>query len=63
MYKHTLLFVLLASFLVLNQAGPAFVGTHRNDNYRSGQNPLETTLTPSNVNDASFGLIQVSMYL
>jgi outer membrane protein assembly factor BamB len=32
------------------------VTTYQNDNYRSGLNPLETTLTPANVNVNQFGL-------
>ncbi len=32
------------------------VTTYQNDNYRSGLNPQETTLTPANVNVNQFGL-------
>ena len=37
-----------------NQVGVA-VTTYHNDNYRSGSNPKETILTPSNVNEVQFG--------
>ena len=39
----------------LTAAGLAVVATYHNDNRRTGQNLVETTLTPQNVNAASFG--------
>lgn len=39
----------------LNAAGLAVVATFHNDNARTGQNTLETILTPDNVNAAQFG--------
>lgn len=38
--------------------GQVAVTTYHNDNYRTGWNSSETTLTPSNVGSASFGLLQ-----
>jgi hypothetical protein len=35
--------------------GQVAVTTYHNDNYRSGANTQETTLTPSNVNEVQFG--------
>ena len=39
----------------LNAAGFVAVPTYHNDDARTGQNPLETILTPDNVNVAKFG--------
>ncbi len=39
----------------LNAAGFVVVATYHNDNARTGQNALETILTPDNVNVAKFG--------
>lgn len=39
----------------LAASGLAVVTTYHNNNARSGQNPLETVLTPGNVNAAHFG--------
>jgi hypothetical protein len=39
----------------LAASGLAVVATYHNDNARTGQNTLETALTPSNVNAAQFG--------
>ena len=39
----------------LAAAGLPVVATYHNDNSRTGQNPLETSLTPDNVNAARFG--------
>ena len=39
----------------LTAAGLAVVATYHNDNARTGQNTLETVLTPDNVNPAHFG--------
>ena len=39
----------------LNAAGLAVVATYHNDNARTGQNIVETVLTPDNVNAAHFG--------
>ena len=39
----------------LNAAGYAVVATYHNDNARTGQNTMETALTPDNVNPAKFG--------
>jgi hypothetical protein len=39
----------------LNAQGLAVVATYHNDNARTGQNTLETVLTPENVNAAQFG--------
>ena len=46
------LFMLLSSWLAVGQVA---VTTYHNDNYRSGLNANETILTPSNVNEVSFG--------
>lgn len=40
----------------LAAAGQTSVTTYHNDNYRTGWNPNETTLTPANVKKGSFGL-------
>ena len=42
---------------VLTAAGQIAVTTYHYDNNRTGWNPNETVLTPSNVNKASFGLL------
>ncbi len=39
----------------LQASGLPVVATYHNDNARTGQNPLETTLTPDNVNASRFG--------
>ena len=46
------LLLLLASRFAVGQVA---VTTYHNDNYRSGLNPNETVLTPSNVNEVRFG--------
>ena len=46
------LVLLLSSLAVLGQVA---VTTYHNDNYRSGVNSHETILTPSNVNEVTFG--------
>ncbi len=49
----------LAAIIVLTAcfaAGQTAVTTYHFDNYRTGWNPNETTLTPANVTRASFGL-------
>lgn len=43
------------SAAALEAAGLAVVATYHNDNARSGQNTIETVLTPANVNAAHFG--------
>src|SRR5271167_1326010 len=48
--------VLLSSTILAAQVA---VTTYHNDNYRSGTNTNETTLTPSNVNLQSFGKLAV----
>jgi len=48
--------LLFASLFVLGQVP---VTTYHYDNYRSGLNPNETILTPSNVNEAQFGKLLV----
>jgi hypothetical protein len=45
----------LLLFSPLAAAGQVAVTTYHNDNYRSGVNPNETILTPSNVNEVQFG--------
>jgi hypothetical protein len=48
----------LGFFLVLvNASAQTAVTTYHNDNYRTGWNSTETVLTPSNVSNASFGLL------
>ncbi len=42
-------------FLFASPALATNVLTYHNDNQRTGLNPLETILTPSNVNQSSFG--------
>ena len=37
---------------------PETVTTYHYDNYRTGWNPNETTLTPANVASSSFGLLE-----
>jgi hypothetical protein len=45
-------------FVVSNQfSAQTAVTTYHNDNYRTGWNSTETTLTPSNVNSKQFGLL------
>lgn len=39
-------------------AGPESVTTYHYDNYRTGWNSNETTLTPTNVNSSTFGLLK-----
>jgi len=54
-------FVLLVIFVSASAGGAAgqiSVTTYHYDNYRTGWNPNESTLTPANVNAASFGLLQ-----
>ena len=46
-------FALLTSSAALS--GQVAVSTYHNDNYRSGVNSQETILTPSNVNEVTFG--------
>jgi hypothetical protein len=41
----------------ITAAAQTSVTTYHNDNYRTGWNHMETTLTPSNVNPAQFGLL------
>src|SRR5271167_1771025 len=48
--------MLLSSLLAVGQVA---VTTYHNDNYRSGLNARETILTPSNVNEVSFGRLLV----
>jgi len=47
---------LLSLFAAFNSGNAADVLTYHNDNARTGCNPNEITLTPSNVNASSFGL-------
>jgi len=50
----------LASILFVTasfSAAQTAVTTYHNDNYRTGWNNTETTLTPANVNSASFGIL------
>jgi hypothetical protein len=50
----------LASILFVTasfSAAQTAVTTYHNDNYRTGWNNTETTLTPANVNSTSFGLL------
>jgi hypothetical protein len=49
------LVLFLLSLSSLSAAGQVAVTTYHNDNYRSGVNANETILTPSNVNEVSFG--------
>jgi hypothetical protein len=49
----SILFVTVSSFVVAQTA----VTTYHNDNYRTGWNSSELTLTPSNVNSKSFGML------
>ncbi|GEM_PF-5105678 len=49
--------VSLASFAPPVSQGQTGVWTWHNDNWRTGQNTGETTLTPSNVNSRNFGEI------
>ena len=48
-----LIFIAASALLAASQTA---VTTYHNDNYRTGWNPNETTLTPANVTKASFGL-------
>jgi hypothetical protein len=48
--------VVLGAFAVV-AVGQTAVTTYHNDNYRTGWNSTETTLTPANVNSSSFGLL------
>ena len=48
-----LIFIFASALLA---AGQTAVTTYHNDNYRTGWNPNETTLTPANVKKATFGL-------
>jgi hypothetical protein len=45
----------------LTAAAQTSVTTYHNDNYRTGWNNTETTLTPSNVNPSQFGLLATVM--
>jgi PQQ-like domain len=45
----------VAAALAINVSAQATVATYHNDNQRTGNNRLETTLTPSNVNSSEFG--------
>jgi hypothetical protein len=49
--------VLLLANVAAVAAGPASVTTYHYDNYRTGWNSNETTLTPANVNASSFGVL------
>jgi len=48
--------LILVTASALFAAGQVAVTTYHNDNYRTGWNPNETTLTPANVSKATFGL-------
>ena len=48
-----LIFIAASALLA---AGQTAVTTYHNDNFRTGWNPNETTLTPANVTKATFGL-------
>jgi hypothetical protein len=48
---------LIATSSVLVLAAQTAVTTYHNDNYRTGWNSAETTLTPANVATSSFGLL------
>jgi PQQ enzyme repeat len=50
-----------AAMLTVTATSPNDMATFKNDVSRSGQNPSETTLTPANVNSASFGLLHTVM--
>ncbi len=51
------LVITLLPATALTAAGQTSVTTYHNDNYRTGWNNTETTLTPSNVNPSQFGLL------
>jgi hypothetical protein len=49
--------VVFGAFAIV-AAGQTAVTTYHNDNYRTGWNSTESTLTPANVNSSSFGLLK-----
>jgi hypothetical protein len=52
-----ILFIFLALFSVAASRPPTAVLTQHNDNYRTGDNLTETTLSVTNVNTSQFGLL------
>jgi len=53
--SHACVVLCLFTCLVLSSAAQVAVTTYQNDNYRSGTNTQETTLTLNNVNASQFG--------
>jgi hypothetical protein len=56
--RGTSLAAVLIVVCILLAAGQTAITTHHYDNYRTGWNQNETTLTPANVNSNSFGRLQ-----
>jgi len=53
-----LVFLLLAGIVAVGAGWTQSITTYHYDNYRTGWNQNETTLTPFNVNSSSFGVLQ-----